>query len=86
MRNFVIHYREKKKYNPTERKIVVEVAKNFDSAEVGPAAHAALDLFCTNFGNLNRLDVLDIQEIDKETGESIGEPIVPTGDSIVPIR
>ena len=48
-------------------------------------AKAATDLFCRTLGNLNKNEIVSIQQIDKD-GNPIGEPILPMeGSSIVPI-
>ena len=56
-----------------------------DSAELSIGAKAATDLLSRTLGNLNKNEIVSIQQIDKD-GNPIGEPILPMeGSSIVPI-
>lgn len=84
MRSFIIKWRENKKY-ALERENLINVTK--DTGDIGIDAKAALNLFCANFGNLKKNEIISIQEIDAN-GESIGLPITPTsGESnIVPYK
>lgn len=84
MRSFIIKWKENKKY-ALERENLVNVIK--DTGDIGIDAKAALNLFCANFGNLKKNEIISIQEVN-EKGENIGEPIVPTSDesSIVPYK
>lgn len=84
MRAFIIKWKENKRY-ALERENLVNVTK--DTGDIGIDAKAALNLFCANFGNLKKNEIIFIQEVN-EKGENIGEPIVPTSDesSIVPYK
>ena len=84
MRSFIIKWKENKKY-ALERENLVDVTK--DTGDIGIDAKDALNLFCANFGNLKKNEIISIQEVN-EKGENIGEPIVPTSDenSIVPYK
>lgn len=84
MRSFIIKWKENKRY-ALERENLVNVTK--DTGDIGIDAKAALNLFCANFGNLKKNEIISIQEVN-EKGENIGEPIVPTSDesSIVPYK
>ena len=56
-----------------------------DSAELSIGAKGATDLLCRTLGNLNKNEIVSIQQIDKD-GNPIGEPILPMeGSTIVPI-
>ena len=55
------------------------------SGDIGHDAKAALNIFCSQFGGLHKVDIYSIQEVDKE-GNPIGEVIKPTGESsVVPV-
>ena len=84
MRNFEFTWYEKNDRLKMERHNKVQAAV-VDTEEIGTAAKLATDIFCRTFGNLNKNEILSIQQIDKD-GNPIGEPIVPMeGSSIVPI-
>ena len=83
MRNFEFTWYEKNDRLKMKRHNKVQAAV-VDTAEIG-AAKLATDIFCRTFGNLNKNEIVSIQQIDKN-GNPIGEPIVPMeGSSIVPI-
>ena len=84
MRNFEFTWYEKNDRLKMKRHNKVQAAV-VDTAEIGTAAKLATDLFCRTLGNLNKNEIVSIQQIDKD-GNPIGEPIVPMeGSSIVPI-
>ena len=84
MRNFEFTWYEKNDRLKMERHNKIQAAV-VDTAEIGIAAKLATDIFCRTFGNLNKNEIVSIQQIDKD-GNPIGEPIVPMeGSSIVPI-
>ena len=84
MRNFEFTWYEKNDRLKMERHNKVQAAV-VDTAEIGTAAKLATDIFCRTFGNLNKNEIVSIQQIDKD-GNPIGEPITPMGgSSIVPI-
>ena len=84
MRNFEFTWYEKNDRLKMERRNKVQAAV-VDTAEIGTAAKLATDIFCRTFGNLNKNEIVSIQQIDKD-GNPIGEPILPMeGSSIIPI-
>jgi len=48
-------------------------------------AKRAVDLFVRGFGNLKKNTIISIKEFD-ENDQQIGEDIVPSGDSIIPVK
>ena len=83
MKNFLIHYKETKKYdNGITRHVVVTVSKPRN--DIGKDAKAATDVFINVVGNLKRHSIVSIQELN-DKGMPVGEPILPTeGSAIVP--
>lgn len=82
MQRFNFTWYAKKDKIERHTKVQTNVA---DSAELSIGAKAATDLFCRTLGNLNKNEIVSIQQIDKN-GNPIGEPILPMeGSSIVPI-
>lgn len=80
LRFFEFTWKENKRYNNIIRKnhIVIETTSN----DIGVAAHLATNVFCKNFGNLKKIEIIEIQEKDKN-GDNIGEVIKPAGDSSI---
>lgn len=84
MRNFEFTWYDKNSRVKVERHNKISVAVK-DTTEIGIAAKQATDLFCRNFGNLKKNEIVSIQEIDKN-GNPVGEPITPMeGSSIIPV-
>ena len=83
MKNFLIHYKEIKKYGPDiTRHVVVTVSQ--PKNDIGKDAKAATDVFINVVGSLKRNDIISIQQLD-DKGMPVGEPILPTeGSAIVP--
>ena len=83
MRKFSISWQEKQKFGePSIRISNIILSKS--TGDIGKDAKAALNILISNFKSLKYIDVINIQEIDKE-GNPIGEPIKPMEDtSIVP--
>ena len=75
MRNFEFTWYEKNDRLKMERHNKVQAAV-VDTAEIGTAAKLATDIFCRTFGNLKKVTINFIQEVDNK-GNNIGEPIVP---------
>lgn len=84
MRSFIIKWKENKKHS-IERENLITVSR--ESGDIGIDAKAALNLFCANFGNLKKNEIISLQEVN-ENGEHIGLPITPTSDEnkIVPYK
>ena len=78
MRKFIITYIPIKKYG-VNLKQNATVTINNETGNIGVDAKSALNSFINVFGSLKKNEVFSIQEID-ENGNSIGEPILPTGD------
>lgn len=85
MRRFNIVWQSIKKYPKNLPTSIATVEITNDVGDIGRDAHSALDIFCRKYGNLKSVNILKIQEIDA-AGESIGEPILPQTNSIVPVR
>lgn len=84
MRDFIITFKENKKYNEITRTTKISVIKS--TKDIGEDAKSALNIFIKSFGNLKKNDVFSIQEVD-ENGVSVGDPITPMEDtSIVPTK
>lgn len=83
MRKFKILWQSAKKYPKNMPVAVATVEITNDVGDIGRDAHSALDIFCRKFGSLKYINVLMIQEINA-AGESIGEPILPQDNAIVP--
>ena len=83
-RIFLITWKENKR-NSIERTNKISVSSPV--GDIGQDAKAALNLFCANFGNLKKNEIITIQEVD-EYGVEIGEPIKPTSNenNIVPYK
>jgi hypothetical protein len=84
MRAFIFKWKENKKYS-IERENLIQISR--ETGDIGQDAKAALNLFCANFGNLKKNEIITIQEVD-EHGVEIGEPIKPTSNenNIVPYK
>lgn len=84
MRSFMVNWKENKKF-AVERKTLVDVIR--PTGDIGLDAKAALNIFCSTYGNLKKNEVISLQEVNAN-GDSIGEPIAPTADenSIVPYK
>ena len=84
MRKFSISWQEKQKFGePSIRTSNITLSK--PSGDIGHDAKAALNIFCSRFGGLHKVDIYSIQEVDKENNP-IGEVIKPTGESsVVPV-
>lgn len=78
-RDFIITFEGK----GIERNVIVRV-KNAD-ADIGVAAQYALNSFISSFGSLKKNKIIKMQEIDPETKENIGEPILPEENTYIPI-
>lgn len=85
MRKFIITYAPIVKYgNPVIGNTKISVSK--PTGDIGHDVKAALNIFIASNGGLEKNEVFSIQEID-DNGKSIGEPILPTGDtSIIPTK
>lgn len=84
MKNFLITYKDKKKYSGDIEKHKKVILSN-DTGEIGVDAKAALGVFINSTGTLKKIDIVSIQELDDE-GNFVGLPIVPDDDkdAIVP--
>lgn len=79
MRKFIISWKENNS-SPRTNKITL----SNPTGDIGKDAKAALNILTSNFKSLKYIEIIDIQEIDKD-GAPIGEPIKPMEDtSIVP--
>ena len=78
MKHFVVTWAKKEKYfKPIERKTYVTTAGD---------AKDALQICCKENGNLKKIDIVSIQEMDKNWKKDIGEPITPMdGTTVVPV-
>lgn len=82
-RTFIFTWKDNS-YNAFERHNTISISKS--TGEIGYDAKAATDLFCKTFGNLKKVSIISIQEIDKN-GKAIGEPITPQEEnSIIPTK
>jgi hypothetical protein len=82
MRYFVIEWSKKNQSNKRKNKISI----NKPTGEIGYDAKSALNIFCGQFGGLNKNEVYSIQEVNEE-GDNIGEPIVPLENTnIIPTK
>ena len=84
MRKFSISWQEKQKFGePSIRTSNITLSK--PTGDIGYDAKAALNILCNHFGNLHKIEIHAIQEIDEEDNP-IGEPIKPIGESsVVPV-
>ena len=84
MRKFSISWQEKQKFGePSIRTSNITLSKPI--GDIGYDAKAALNILCNRFGNLHKIEIHAIQEVDKENNP-IGEVIKPTGESsVVPV-
>lgn len=84
MRKFSISWQEKQKFGkPSIRTTNITLSK--PTGDIGYDAKAALNILCNHFGNLHKIEINAIQEIDEEDNP-IGEPIKPIGESsVVPV-
>ena len=84
MRKFSISWQEKQKFGkPSIRTTNITLSK--PTGDIGYDAKAALNILCNHFGNLRKIEIHAIQEIDEEDNP-IGEPIKPIGESsVVPV-
>ena len=81
MRKFSISWQEKQKFGkPSIRTTNITLSK--PTGDIGYDAKAALNILCNHFGNLHKIEIHAIQEIDEEDNP-IGEPIKPIGESLV---
>lgn len=70
--------------NPIERTNRIQIGKPRGVTSVD--AKAAVDLFCREFGNLNKITIVCVKELD-ENLKQIGEDIVPTDEvGILPVK
>ena len=81
MRYFIFEWgstgSESRRYN--------KVTLSKPSGDIGHDAKAALNILCSRFGNLHKIEIHAIQEVDKENNP-IGEVMKPTGESsVVPV-
>lgn len=84
MKYFLITWYEKKDKQKIHRTHKISIKTN--SSDIGVTAKRATDLFCLACGNLNKNEIVSIQEVD-ENNVPIGEPITPMdGSTIVPTR
>ena len=84
MRKFSISWQEKQKFGePSIRTSNITLSK--PTGDIGYDAKAALNILCSRFGNLHKIEIYAIQEVDKENNP-IGEVIKPIGEnSVVPV-
>ena len=84
MRKFSISWQEKQKFGePSIRTSNITLSK--PTGDIGYDAKAALNILCSRFGNLHKIEIYAIQEVDEENSP-IGEVIKPIGESsVVPV-
>ena len=84
MRKFSISWQEKQKFGePSIRTSNITLSK--PTGDIGYDAKAALNILCNRFGNLHKIEIYAIQEVDEENSP-IGEVIKPIGESsVVPV-
>lgn len=82
-RNYNIEWYKTKERNPIHRNTFIQLSKPTGQTNID--AKAALNIFISNNGNLNKNTIVKIIEMD-ENGQ-IGEDIVPTDNenAIVPV-
>jgi glucokinase len=68
---------------PLSRKNKVILSRT--TGETSIDAKKALNIFCSNFGNLKTNTIVAIREFNEE-GIQVGEDIKPTEDLVVPIK
>ena len=64
--------------NHLERTTRIQVTKPTGKTSID--AKKALDLLCSEYGNLSKIEIICIKELD-ENFEQIGEDIKPTGEN-----
>ena len=84
MRKFSIRWQDIPKCEePNIRTSNITLSK--PTGDIWYNAKAALNILCNRFGNLHKIEIHAIQEVDKENNP-IGEVIKPTGESsVVPV-
>ena len=84
MRKFSISWQEKQKFGESSIR-TSNITLSKPTGDIGYDAKAALNILCNHFGNLHKIEIHAIQEIDEEDNP-IGEPIKPIGESsVVPV-
>ena len=83
-RYFIFEWVKKNERKPIVRHTKIDILKA--DKDISAAVSAAAYMFGSIVGNLNKIDIIKIQEISKE-GENIGLPIIPDSESaIIPIK
>ena len=84
MRKFSISWQEKQKFGESSIR-TSNITLSKPTGDIGYDAKAVLNILCSRFGNLHKIEIYAIQEVDKENNP-IGEVIKPTGESsVVPV-
>ena len=84
MRKFSISWQEKQKFGESNIR-TSNITLSKPTGDIGYDAKAALNILCSRFGNLHKIEIYAIQEVDKENNP-IGEVIKPIGESsVVPV-
>lgn len=85
IRHFVIKWAEKVKFGcPHERETVIHLPKA--SKDTGANAKAALNILTSQYGNLKKIDIIWMKELD-ENGKQIGDFITPNDKTdIIPVK
>ena len=84
MRKFSIRWQEKQKFGESSIR-TSNITLSKPTGDIGYDAKAALNILCNRFGNLHKIEIHAIQEVDKENNP-IGEVIKPIGESsVVPV-
>ena len=84
MRKFSISWQKKQKFGESSIR-TSNITLSKPTGDIGYDAKAALNILCSRFGNLHKIEIYAIQEVDKENNP-IGEVIKPIGESsVVPV-
>ena len=84
MRKFSISWQEKQKFGESSIR-TSNITLSKPTGDIGYDAKAALNILCNRFGNLHKIEIYAIQEVDEENNP-IGEVIKPIGESsVVPV-
>ena len=84
MRKFSISWQEKQKFGESSIR-TSNITLSKPTGDIGKDTKAALNILCSRFGNLHKIEIHAIQEVDKENNP-IGEVIKPIGESsVVPV-
>ena len=85
IRHFVIRWAKKVNFGqPCERETVIHLPKA--SKDTGVNAKAALNILTSQYGNLKKIDIIWMKELD-ENGKQIGDLITPDEETnIIPVK